>query len=377
MSLIDSLSNDLYRAQTTRGLVAKVTAVGATTVDVEVGGSTVAGVPVSSSYLGPAVDDVALILKIGSAWVAVTALGGPGEESGVPTDSITLSGTLTAAQVDADQLTGFGATFRANTNADGTAPGYTPVDVIGSKGGYSGFRFVDNGLKAMYSPGATGVYRDDGTWVYYFDSSGRLEVGAAKRIWNDANDMVFHWSGQGGQPTWLWGGSDGVNMYVYNPANFSVNAVGGYTAGALCRVNENNYMTNSYPFTLPNLTVGSTYGVTLSSGMVMQRNGSSARYKREIADLERPVADLWGLRPRQYHYDNTLDEVDADDDLQGGFIAEEVAEVYPEAVVFDAEGRPDDVKDRALIAGVLALVHDLKADLDAAREQIAALEARL
>lgn len=35
--------------------------------------------------------------------------------------------------------------------------------------------------------------------------------------------MTFHWAGQGGQPTWLWGGNDGTNMYVYNPRNFSVN----------------------------------------------------------------------------------------------------------------------------------------------------------
>lgn len=33
----------------------------------------------------------------------------------------------------------------------------------------------------------------------------------------------WNWSGQGGQPTWLWGGEDGTNMYVYCPANFSVN----------------------------------------------------------------------------------------------------------------------------------------------------------
>lgn len=33
----------------------------------------------------------------------------------------------------------------------------------------------------------------------------------------------FHWSGQGGQPSWLWGGNDGQDMYVYNPSNFSVN----------------------------------------------------------------------------------------------------------------------------------------------------------
>ena len=40
---------------------------------------------------------------------------------------------------------------------------------------------------------------------------------------NDTIPMTFHWNGQEGQPEWLWGGNDGANMYVYNPANFSVN----------------------------------------------------------------------------------------------------------------------------------------------------------
>lgn len=40
---------------------------------------------------------------------------------------------------------------------------------------------------------------------------------------SDGADLNFYWSGQGGQPTWLWGGNDGANMYVYNPSNFSVN----------------------------------------------------------------------------------------------------------------------------------------------------------
>lgn len=35
--------------------------------------------------------------------------------------------------------------------------------------------------------------------------------------------MVFNWSGKTGQPTWLWGGENGADMYVYNPANFNVN----------------------------------------------------------------------------------------------------------------------------------------------------------
>lgn len=40
---------------------------------------------------------------------------------------------------------------------------------------------------------------------------------------SDGGDLNFYWSGQSGQPTWLWGGTDGANMYVYNPSNFSVN----------------------------------------------------------------------------------------------------------------------------------------------------------
>jgi hypothetical protein len=35
--------------------------------------------------------------------------------------------------------------------------------------------------------------------------------------------MTFNWSGQGGQPSWLWGSNDGSNIYVWNPSNFSVN----------------------------------------------------------------------------------------------------------------------------------------------------------
>lgn len=35
--------------------------------------------------------------------------------------------------------------------------------------------------------------------------------------------MTFNWSGQSGQPSWLWGSNNGTDHYVWNPANFSVN----------------------------------------------------------------------------------------------------------------------------------------------------------
>ena len=47
----------------------------------------------------------------------------------------------------------------------------------------------------------------------------------ATHLYSDGSgtSMIFHWSGQGGQPTWLWGGNSASDMYVYNPSNFSVN----------------------------------------------------------------------------------------------------------------------------------------------------------
>ena len=38
----------------------------------------------------------------------------------------------------------------------------------------------------------------------------------------DGGVAAFNWSGQAGQPTWLWGGNDFNSYYVYNPSNFRV-----------------------------------------------------------------------------------------------------------------------------------------------------------
>ncbi len=51
----------------------------------------------------------------------------------------------------------------------------------------------------------------------------KLHINGTAANANKLIGMNWSWSGQSGQPAWLWGGSDGANMYVYNPANFSVN----------------------------------------------------------------------------------------------------------------------------------------------------------
>jgi len=132
---------------------------------------------------------------------------------------------------------------------------YGSINVAGNTNGWAGISFSDYNATFMVNGSQSGVYRNNNSWDWKFDSNGVLSTGtvpgtsvtgtvasatlAAKASTlvlggGTGNGAVFNWSGQGGQPTWLWGGSDGVNMYVYNPSNFSVASAG--SAGSAARL---------------------------------------------------------------------------------------------------------------------------------------------
>lgn len=55
-------------------------------------------------------------------------------------------------------------------------------------------------------------------------ASGFIKSGgnASQLLRADGGVAAFNWSGQAGQPTWLWGGNSQHSYYVYNPSNFRV-----------------------------------------------------------------------------------------------------------------------------------------------------------
>lgn len=72
-----------------------------------------------------------------------------------------------------------------------------------------------------------GKMKADGGFEGKATSAGRADSSVvsdrAVRVENGYKNMRFNWAGQGGQPSWLWGGNgDGENMYIYNPSNFNV-----------------------------------------------------------------------------------------------------------------------------------------------------------
>lgn len=106
---------------------------------------------------------------------------------------------------------------------------------------------------------------------------------------------------------------------------------------------------------------------------------SSRRFKDNIANMV-GAERLYGLRPVNFTY-----KADATDALHVGLIAEEVEEVMPELVMYEApseeNGEVDDlpytVKYQLLVPNLLDLVQKQKVQLDAQAGQIAALDARL
>lgn len=82
-----------------------------------------------------------------------------------------------------------------------------------------------------YAPSKTGAGAS-GTWGINISGNADTVDGWHRddlRSWSNligkpaGADIDFHWSGQAGQPTWLWGQNEAGAAYVWNPANFSVN----------------------------------------------------------------------------------------------------------------------------------------------------------
>lgn len=105
------------------------------------------------------------------------------------------------------------------------------------------------------------------------------------------------------------------------------------------------------------VTTGAAANVFINSSTGdVARSTSSLRYKENVRDYERGLADLLTLRPVRYNGKS-------DGDLEfAGLIAEEVeAAGMSEYVVYDEEGRPDALHYPHMVALLINAVKDLEA----------------
>ena len=109
---------------------------------------------------------------------------------------------------------------------------------------------------------------------------------------------------------------------------------------------------------------------------------SSMRYKHDIADISDDKLNperLYDLPIRQFVYN--LDYLDVNDQRYGetvcGFIAEEIANVYPVACEYNADGVPENWDIRYVIPPMLALIQEQHKDIDALQMQMISLQMEL
>ena len=101
---------------------------------------------------------------------------------------------------------------------------------------------------------------------------------------------------------------------------------------------------------------------------------SSLRFKDDIQDVADRSDGVMKLRPVAFKYKS---DIDPSGTIQYGLIAEEVAEIYPELVVNDDEGRPLAIRSQLLEPLLLNEVQKQRRSIEAQRIEIETLKAEL
>ncbi|MCA9511345.1 MAG: tail fiber domain-containing protein [Myxococcales bacterium] len=182
---------------------------------------------------------------------------------------------------------------------------------------------------------------------------------------------------------------------LYSLTSGSSNIAVGYTAGAGLTAGSNNiYLANQGAAaesgqirigtlgTHTQATIAGIHGRTSTGGIAVLVNASgtlgtttsSARFKRDVADMGDASDVLMKLRPVVFHYTEEAVGKEASGELQYGLIAEEVADIAPELVAPGADGAPYSVKYHVLPALLLNEVQQQRAEIARLRSRVAELE---
>ncbi len=117
-------------------------------------------------------------------------------------------------------------------------------------------------------------------------------------------------------------------------------------------------------------TGGSTYDLRVQSDGDLVASSSSKRHKEDIKDLEVDPDGVCGLKPVSFKWKESGEQ-----DI--GLIAEEVAGLIKDLVVYDKEGRPDAVKYDKVALYLLAIVKTQQQKIATLEQRVEALQGQM
>ena len=124
-------------------------------------------------------------------------------------------------------------------------------------------------------------------------------------------------------------------------------------------------------------TTGGSYTLYVGSTGIVRRSSSSSKYKENIEDLTFDTSSIYNLVPRSFKYKDYSEVIHGDEeDLEEettivhtgeqsfGFIAEEAHKIFPDLVITNEDGEPDDVQYSLLSVALLVEMKKLKARIE-------------
>jgi hypothetical protein len=154
------------------------------------------------------------------------------------------------------------------------------------------------------------------------------------------------------------------NIYVGSPG-------GTANESGIIRIGATGSQTSAFVAGISGVTVSGVPVLISSTGQLGVQT-SSARFKQDINPMGERTAALMQLKPVTFHY-----RQNPNGDLEYGLIAEDVARVYPELAVKDADGQVQTIRYQELTPMLLNEVQKQARSLRIKDAQIQSLQAQL
>jgi uncharacterized coiled-coil protein SlyX len=257
------------------------------------------------------------------------------------------AGTLLLNTANENTATGAGALLSSTTGGTNTADGAFALfnNIDGTQNTATGDRAMISNTTGFTNT-AVGLFALQNN----VDGNSNTAVGAAA-LQNNISGSSNQAFGRGalrfatGSNNIAIGREAGANMLTAN----NVISIGSPGDGTAFDTSDRCFIGN-----IRGVSVGNADGIAVivdSDGQLGTSN-SSRRFKKDIKPMDQTSEAILALKPVTFHYKNQ-DTQKAENTPQFGLIAEDVAEVNPDLVVRDADGKPFTVRYDAVNAMLL------------------------
>ena len=249
------------------------------------------------------------------------------------------------------------------TNTEGSRNTAIGVDALDSN--TAGELNTSTGADSLYSNTIGVENTASGYAALYRNTSGRYNTAIGKEAMHN-NDSGYRNVALGFQAGYAMTGSDNITIGAGNQ--------GKSTESNVTRIGSKSYQGKAFIAGISGIKTG----LAAAKTVFIDANGqlgtikSSRVYKEDIHPMGGASERLLALQPVTFRYKEAYD--DGSKPVEFGLIAEDVAEVFPELVVRDSEGKPETVRYDLIATLLLNEFEKERAIVQAQAERIAELE---